>query len=176
VLRWIRTQEDWRAAFTALRPATQQIWRAFSAAQQSQFLRHARRYWDVHRHRMPAAIADELQQLCNSGAVGVQRGDARLAALSGRYDAVVLCTGPDDAALRSAPPLARLISDGIACAGPHDMGIATDADTGQLLSADGRLVNGVFAIGTLRRGTLWESTAIPEIRTEAGRLAALVLR
>ncbi|MFM8644727.1 MAG: FAD-dependent oxidoreductase, partial [Actinomycetota bacterium] len=59
---------------------------------------------------------------------------------------------------------------------PHDMGIATDADTGQLLTADGRLVNGVFAIGTLRRGTLRESTAVPEIRTEARRLAALVVR
>lgn len=176
VLRWIRTQDDWRAAFTALRPATQMVWRSFTAAQQSQFLRHARRYWDVHRHRMSKVVADELQQLRRSGAVSVQRGDARVAALSGEYDAVVLCTGPDDAALRSAPLLARLISDGITCAGPHDMGIATDADTGQLLTADGRLVNGVFAIGTLRRGTLWESTAVPEIRTEARRLATLVLR
>ena len=176
VLRWIRTQDDWRAAITALRPATQRVWRSFSAAQQLQFLRHARRYWDVHRHRMSKVVADELQQMRRSGAVSVQRGDARLAALSGESDAVVLCTGPDDAALRNAPPLAGLISDGIACAGPHDMGIATDADTGQLLTADGRLVNGVFAIGTLRRGTLWESTAVPEIRTEARRLAALVLR
>jgi uncharacterized NAD(P)/FAD-binding protein YdhS len=176
VLRWIRTQDGWCAAITALRPTTQLVWRSFSAAQQSQFLRHARRYWDVHRHRMSKVVANELQQLRRSGAVSVQRGDARLAALSGEYDAVVLCTGPDDAALRNAPLLAGLISDGIACAGPHDMGIATDADTGQLLTADGRLVNRVFAIGTLRRGTLWESTAVPEIRTEARRLAALVLR
>ncbi|MFM7082154.1 MAG: pyridine nucleotide-disulfide oxidoreductase, partial [Actinomycetota bacterium] len=69
---------------------------------------------------------------------------------------------------------AGLINDGIACAGPHDMGIATDADTGQLIDSRGRLVADLYAIGTLRRGTLWESTAVPEIRVEAQRLAALV--
>jgi len=175
VLTWIRTRDDWRAAFGALRPATQRIWRTFDPEQQAQFLRHARRYWDVHRHRMSLSVANELQQLREDGAVSVRRGDAYLAATTDDYDAVILCTGPDDAALRDAPPLAGLIRDGVACAGPHGMGIATDADTGQLLTANGRAAHGLFALGTLRRGTLWESTAVPEIRTQARRLAALVL-
>jgi uncharacterized NAD(P)/FAD-binding protein YdhS len=55
------------------------------------------------------------------------------------------------------------------------MGIDTDADTGQLISASKLPVPDLYAIGPLRRGTLWESTAIPEIRTEARRLAALLL-
>ena len=175
VLTWIRSRDDRRAALGALRPATQRIWRTFDPEQQAQFLRHARRYWDVHRHRMSPSVANELQQLREKGIVGVRRGDAYLAATTGDYDAVILCTGPDDAALRDAPPLAGLIRDGVACAGPHGMGIATDADTGQLLTADGRAAHGLFTIGTLRRGTLWESTAVPEIRTQARRLAALVL-
>ncbi|MFM7047706.1 MAG: FAD/NAD(P)-binding protein [Actinomycetota bacterium] len=175
VMRWIRSQDDWRAALGALRPATQRIWRTFGPEHQARFLRHARRYWDAHRHRMSETVADELRQLREKGIVGVRRGDAHIAALTGEYDAVILCTGPDDAALRDAPPLAGLIGDGMACEGPHGMGIATDADSGQLIAADGRLVPGLYAIGTLRRGTLWESTAVPEIRTQARRLAALVL-
>ena len=175
VSRWIRSQPDWRAAFAALRPATQQLWRTFSHAQQSQFLRHARRYWDVHRHRMSAAVADELRRRITDGAVEVVRGDARALADSGDYDTIVLCTGPDDGALLRAAPLAALIARGTVCAGPHGMGIATDADTGQVVDARGGLVEGLYAMGTLRRGTLWESTAVPEIRTEACRLAALLL-
>jgi len=173
VVRWVRAQPDWRAAFAALRPVTQRLWRTFTDEQQAQFLRHARRYWDVHRHRMSPTVADEIARLRRAGLIAVHRGDARAFAESGDYDVVVLCTGPDDAALRSTPPLAGLINDGIASAGPHDMGIATDADTGQLIDARGRLVAGLFAIGTLRRGTLWESTAVPEIRVEAQRVAAL---
>lgn len=175
VIRWIRSHDDWRAAFNALRPVTQQLWRSFSEEEQSQLLRHARRYWDVHRHRMSETVADELRRLREKGIVDVRRGDAHIAALTGEYDAVILCTGPDDAALRDAPPLAGLIGDGMACEGPHAMGVATDADTGQLIAAGGRLVPGLYAIGTLRRGTLWESTAVPEIRTQARRLAALAL-
>ncbi|MFM8993594.1 MAG: FAD/NAD(P)-binding protein [Actinomycetota bacterium] len=175
VATWVRAQPDWRAAFAALRPVTPRLWRTFSDEQQAQFLRHARRHWDVHRHRMSLTVADELARLCRAGVVAVHRGDARAFAESGDYDVVVLCTGPDDAALRSTPPLAGLINDGVSCAGPHGMGIATDADTGQLIDSHGRLVAGLYAIGTLRRGTLWESTAVPEIRAEAQRLAALVL-
>ncbi|NBV82237.1 MAG: hypothetical protein EBR63_03020, partial [Actinobacteria bacterium] len=76
--------------------------------------------------------------------------------------------------LRSAP-LAGLVADGSVCAGPHGMGIATDADTGQVHDAQGRHVDGLYAIGPLRRGTLWESTAVPEISIEARRLATLLL-
>jgi uncharacterized NAD(P)/FAD-binding protein YdhS len=54
------------------------------------------------------------------------------------------------------------------------MGIDADPDTGQVCDEAQRLVGGLFAIGTLRRGTLWESTAVPELRAQAGRLAAVL--
>ena len=34
---------------------------------------------------------------------------------------------------------------------------------------------GLYAVGPPRKGTLWESTAIPEIRTQAAEVARLVL-
>ena len=174
VSRWLRAQPDWRAAFAALRPHTQRIWRGFSSAQQSQFLRHARRHWDVHRHRMSQTVADELHDRLRDGRVRVVRDDARALATTRDFDRVVLCTGPDDTALLQQAPLAQLVADGVVQPGPHGMGIDTDPDTGQVCDASQRLVGGLFAIGTLRRGTLWESTAVPELRTQARRLAAVL--
>lgn len=173
--RWIRSQSDWRAALAALRPATPRLWRTFSERHQAQFLRHARRYWDVHRHRMSASVASSLDGYRRAGLIVVERGDARARAESGSFDMVVLCTGPDDSALIARPPLANLVADGLVAAGPHGMGVATDADTGCIVDQRGRLVGGLYAVGPLRRGTLWESTAIPEIRGEAQRLAVHLL-
>ena len=175
VLRWIRTQPDWRAAFGALRPATPHIWQGFTPRQQAQFLRLARRYWDIHRHRMSADVAHELAHMQATDAIVVRRGDGRQLAESGVFDAVVLCTGPDDAALLTTPPLRALVDAGVICPGPHGIGVHTDAVSGQVKSAAGSPVAGLFAIGPLRRGTLWESTAVPEIRDQAQQLATLLV-
>ena len=175
VLRWIRTQADWRAALGALRPATPHIWQGFTPRQQAQFLRLARRYWDIHRHRMSTEVAHEFAHRQATGAIVVRRGDGRQLAESGTFDAVVLCTGPDDAALLTTPPLRALVDAGVICPGPHGMGVNTDAVGGQITSAAGSPAAGLFAIGPLRRGTLWESTAVPEIRSQAQQLAKLLV-
>ncbi|MFL6003250.1 MAG: hypothetical protein ACJ72P_10615, partial [Nocardioides sp.] len=47
--------------------------------------------------------------------------------------------------------------------------------SGQVVGADGVPVPGLYAVGPPRKGTLWESTAIPEIRTQAAEVARLVL-
>jgi uncharacterized NAD(P)/FAD-binding protein YdhS len=175
VLRWIRTQADWRAALGALRPATPHIWQGFTPRQQAQFLRLARRYWDIHRHRMSTEVAHEFAHRQATGAIVVRRGDGRQLAESGTFDAVVLCTGPDDAALLTTPPLRALVDAGVICPGPHGMGVNTDAVGGQITSAAGSPAAGLFAIGPLRRGTLGESTAGPEIRSQAQQLARLLV-
>ena len=41
---------------------------------------------------------------------------------------------------------------------------------GRPLPADGTPAHGLRVIGTLLRGTLWECTAVPEIRTMAAKL------
>ena len=175
VLHWIRTQPDWRAALGALRPATQHIWQGFTPRQQAQFLRLARRHWDIHRHRMSAAVAGELAHMQATDAIVVRRADGRQLAESGAFDAVVLCTGPDDAALLTTPPLRALVDAGVICPGPHGMGVDTDAVSGQVRDVAGSPVAGLFTVGPLRRGTLWESTAVPEIRDQAEQLATLLV-
>ena len=51
------------------------------------------------------------------------------------------------------------------------MGFATDRDGALLGSSGGRL----FTLGSLRRGDLWESTAIPELREQARALASRIV-
>ena len=108
-------------------------------------------------------------------AIVVHSGDGRQLAESGAFDAMVLCTGPDDAALLTTPPLRALADAGVICPGPHGMGVDTDTVSGQVKSAAGSPVAGLFAVGPLRRGTLWESTAVPEIRDQAQQLAMLLV-
>lgn len=175
VSRWVRDQSDWRAALTAIRPRTQAIWQSFSEAQQASFLRHARRYWDVHRHRMSIGVADELRLAQCNDKIRVLGGDARQLATESKWDAIILCTGPDDAALLKEAPLESLASEGHVCIGPHGMGIDTVPVTGQVRNHAGQTPHRIYAVGPLRRGTLWESTAIPEIRSEAEKLALHLL-
>jgi len=68
LLRWLRERarmaeasgSTWRAAVDALRPASQDIWQSLPKAEQRRFLRHARVWWDVHRHRMAPAVAARI--------------------------------------------------------------------------------------------------------------------
>ena len=45
----------------------------------------------------------------------------------------------------------------------------------QVLGADGAPVAGLWTLGALRTGTLWESVAMPELRGQAARLAEAAL-
>ncbi|MDO9396717.1 MAG: hypothetical protein Q7T71_09250, partial [Herbiconiux sp.] len=53
---------------------------------------------------------------------------------------------------------------------PLLLGIDT-LDGGELVGESGRAVPGLYAVGPPRKGTLWESTAIPEIRNQAAAVA-----
>ena len=70
--------------------------------------------------------------------------------------------------------LRQLLADGLARPGPHGLGFDCAAD-GALLAADGRAQPWLCAIGSLRLGNLWESTAIPDLRVDAAMLAPRLL-
>ena len=57
---------------------------------------------------------------------------------------------------------------------PLQLGLAGTPE-GELLDEEGRIVPGLYAVGPPRKGTLYESTAIPEIRSQAAEVAGLVL-
>ena len=186
ILRWIRSHDDWRAALTALRPHTQRLWQAMTEKQRRQFLRLPMRYWEIHRHRMAPEIAAELHDHVRTGTIAVSAARPAAATLkdggritlsdafgtsSGPFDYVVLCTGPSDDVRRSTGLLGRLVTSGTAAPGPLGFGVDTDPVTGALRDVAGSSVANVYCIGTMRRGTLWETTAVPELRAQAVILA-----
>ena len=86
-------------------------------------------------------------------------------------DAVINCTGPAGSPVGTG---SALIDDLVArgFARPHPLGLGLDTgDRGALRQADGELSTSLFTLGWLRRGELWESVAIPEIRVQAGEIA-----
>lgn len=184
--------DDWRAVLDALRPSTAALWASLPIAERRRFLRHARRYWDRHRHRIAPEAAETLVRMGESGKLRIHAG--RLDALfcdgknvvswfrvggsdqreSVRVARIINCTGPSTD-LRSSrdPLLSSLRATGRILPDALGLGLATAAD-GAVLRGDGTPDASMFAIGPLRRGDLWESTAAPEIRTQAAALAGLL--
>jgi uncharacterized NAD(P)/FAD-binding protein YdhS len=182
-----RGARDWRAAIDSLRPVTHGLWRALPITEQARFARDHARLWEVHRHRMATPVAARVRALRADGRLGVRAAtverveplpDRRIAAvLDGRreaFDAVVNATGPDLDVRRGGDPLLTgLLEAGHAAVGPLGLGLRTDRD-GALIRPDGREPATVYALGALRRGELWETTAVAEIRCQAADVAAVI--
>jgi uncharacterized NAD(P)/FAD-binding protein YdhS len=181
-----RTQGDWRPAMDGMRPHTARLWSMLCDECRREFLRTDALLWDTHRHRMPRVTAASIARMRADGALTVAAahvlevedvGGALLVQLSDgtsrRVAHVVNCTGPQPSVAHSRDPLlTSLLAAGHACAGPLDMGLATDAE-GRVRAADGA-VGAVWTLGALRRGELWESNAIPEIRSQAVAVAQAI--
>ncbi|HEY1416896.1 MAG TPA: hydroxyacylglutathione hydrolase, partial [Myxococcaceae bacterium] len=94
------------------------------------------------------------------------RGSRALTVL--RVDLAIPTTGPVMDVRALEDPLVRsLLASGQAHPGPHGLGFAT-SEQGAVL---GPLQDRLWTLGGLRRGDLWETTAIPEIRMQARALA-----
>lgn len=179
---------DWRSVIDGMRPVNAALWQSLDARGRRQFLRHLRWLWESARHRMAPASAAALQQLFDEGRLQVRaarvtgvdgNGPLQLALRDRRRqtvdtlqaDLVIQATGLDTAVAYSGHPLlSQMLADGLACADPLQLGVAARPD-GNLVGADGTPRPGLYALGSLLRGNLWECTALPEIRVAAHHLA-----
>jgi uncharacterized NAD(P)/FAD-binding protein YdhS len=180
--------DDWRRAVDSLRPISQQIWIALDEPQRAEFLRSYRNQWDTHRHRVAPTVAADLARWLEEGrfavsAAHIERvesvaGGARLriVAREGEWvvDHIVVAIGPDADAMAS-PLLGAAIRDGLMRPGSQGISIDVDPATGRVLDADGATTLPAFAMGALRKGALWETLAIPEIRAQAADVARRLL-
>jgi uncharacterized NAD(P)/FAD-binding protein YdhS len=184
---------SWHPAVDCLRADAQARWSGLALSERRRFLRHVRPFWDVHRHRMAPEMGRLVEQLRESGALTVVAGrlqsfrlvgegvEATFRPRGGREDRmlrvhrVVNCTGPYTLLQRSTNPLTQsLLASGLAR--PDELGMTYDAnEEGTLLNREGLPQAGLYALGPLLRGGLWESVAIPEIRVQAERLAQRLL-
>lgn len=188
--REVAAGRPWQGVMDALRPHVQALWTSLDDAAQRRFLRHLVRHWDVHRHRIAPEVARQLEEAAESGLLdrlaghlvdiepGVRMGIAwrpRGGCGVARFEADVLVNalGMDKRIDGGSDLLGRLCARGLLRPGPHRIGAATVGE-GVPLGADGAPVGGLWTLGALRVGDLWESIAMPELRGQAARVAAAV--
>ena len=182
----------WPSVINALRPRTVELWRALPRPEQKRFLRHVRPWWEVARHRMPASSAGLVAELTAKGQLTTLRGRMRTIVDADdhlevgihergagdrvlRVARVLNCTGAESNYRKLADPLVRhLMRRGLAHADALHLGLATDAH-GRLEDARGATPHALYTLGPCRKGSLWETTAVPEIRGQAAALAKRIL-
>ncbi|MBN8549095.1 MAG: FAD/NAD(P)-binding protein [Deltaproteobacteria bacterium] len=180
----------WRDLIDALRPSTQKIWNRLPSRSKRSFIRHLRPFWDSHRHRVPVESLSVLLDLKQNGRLTSIKGrvlshakssagvtltvQTRGRASTTRFDSVFDCRGLwTDLRASRCSLLDSIIRSGTAHYDELALGLRTDKN-GKLLSAKGTPL-AIYTLGSLRRGELWETTAVREIRTQARLIAESIL-
>jgi len=176
----------WQRVFDAARPAIASFWHRWTIGQRTQFLRHLRAIWDIHRHRMADRIAAVINELLWNGKLTITAGRVLATdqykngltavirprsekALTVDVDAIINCTGPDLDIRHSAHPLLAHISrQGFVRSDPLGLGIETR--DGAAVNAEGTISDWLFVLGPPTRPAWWEITAVPEITVQIDRL------
>ena len=185
--RWLRkrgAELGWRGAVDSLRPHSHALWQALDEEQQKRFLRHARPWWDVHRHRIAPEVAAVLKRLIGEGRLEIvagriksmREGNRELVAgiqrrgtseTRERHFALgVNCTGPLGAIGRSEDRVLKNLFDA-GLARPDWLGMGLDVDGKSRVTGAERL----WAVGPLTKGRFWEIVAVPDIRGQVADVA-----
>ncbi len=174
-----------------LRPFTSRVWQSFSVEEKTRFLREYRTRWNVIRHRVGQSIHQQVTAAQGAGRLQVL--PARVGDLSSAGERlrltidtkegrrtleagwVINCTGPLESYQQAKSTLYQNLFDrGLVQADDMDMGIKVGANFG-VLDGGGIVSPYLFAIGPMLKGSLWETTAVPELRIQALRAAEAIL-
>ena len=170
---------NWRAVIDGMRPNNWKYWQTLSERDRERFLTHLRSFWEIHRHRMAPEIAERLDELQRQGRLTILKGKVdRISPVTNgiqvssgeqdlRFDQLYNCTGPTGK-VSSWPSklIQQLIRDQVITLDSGCRGINFESG-GWIDSPE----SGLCVIGHPRKGLLWESTAVPELRVQAANLA-----
>ncbi|MFB0488572.1 putative NAD(P)/FAD-binding protein YdhS [Methylobacterium sp. OAE515] len=168
----------WQPVLDSFRKVLPDVWNALPAAEQRRIVRRLLPFWEVHRFRIAPQIAAGLAQAGAEGQLSVRRAsviglalaadgrlEAELRAGSAterrRFDAVVLCTGPERDVSRN-PLVAALLADGTARLDAVGLGLAVDRRS-RVLGAAGVPQPGLYAFGPMTRGSFGEMSGATDI-------------
>ena len=196
LVRWFRKMTriaqqrggDWRSVVDGIRPFTQELWQSLSIPARQRFLRHARTWWDVHRHRMAPEVEDFIGRAMSSGQLTILAGKLQSVQRSGcgalatirlrghsiteTFEAayIVECTGINPIPHNTTNPVLRSLFDN-GLARIDSLGIGLDATNDcALINTLGEPSTQIFAIGPLTRAAFWEIVAVPDIRAQCHQL------
>lgn len=185
---------DWRSVVDGLRPYTQSLWEELPEAEKRRFLKHARPWWDVHRHRMAPQVCARIQAAREAGRLNViaarvavvgedeggpairirRRGSSTPEMVS--IDYLIDCRGHSaDLASSTNPLLRELIERGTIRADALGLGVDV-TETCAVIDARGAASRRIFAVGPITMGRFWEIVVIPDIRLQVEKLATRLAR
>jgi len=183
-----RSGGDWRGVIDALRPFTARMWQSLPALEKRRFLRHLRSFWEIHRHRVAPEIDHLISYQLRSGQTRIHAGrivryEEGVYGVAVTYrqrrtgdhrhlfvDRVINCTGAETDCRKLNSPLVKQLRQG-GLIRPDPLGLGVDVDeNGALLNEHGAASDFLYAIGPPRKGALWETTAVPEIRVQVREL------
>lgn len=173
---------DWRSVVDAVRPYLPHLWGGLPLAERRRFLRHARPYWEIHRHRMAPNVAGRITAARERGQLTFHAGRLKTVARDGsrvlttysprgtdsrariETDILINCAGPESNFALIKDPLVRALLDrGLIRPDPLGLGIETTLES-EVIAADGTRLENLLALGPIARGNFWEMTAVPELR------------
>ena len=185
--RWLLNHAaavGWRAAMDSIRPHNQALWQSLDTSEQRRFLRHARPWWDVHRHRIAPEVAGRIRRLVQLGRLEIVAGRitdmwvtdgtldvaikrrGKAGTVDHQFALAINCTGPLGSISASGDGVLRsLFEAGLARADGLDLGLEVDGRS--RISGAQR----AWALGPLTKGRYWEITAVPDIRGQVAAVA-----
>lgn len=184
----------WQAVLDAYRSHLPAIWKNFDDNNRRIFLRFLRPYWEVHRHRMPTQSHHILTTMQQTGNLRVTAGrvlnwtyeadsvtllyksrtSQQLETIKAQY--VINCTGSNTNLQQSQIPIINsLLAQQLATLDAHGLGFLT-GEHGNLINANQQEQPTLHTIGSMRKATEWETTALHEIRHQAADLAQLLIK
>lgn len=168
----------WHPIVDSLRSVLHDVWNGLPPAERKRAVRRLLPFWEVHRFRIAPQIEAALTKARSEGRLRVRvaalvglsladdgRLDADLRSGTGtardRFDAVVLCTGPEREVARN-PLVAAMLAEGTVCLDAVGLGIAVDRRS-RILAPSGQPQPGLYAFGPMTRGSFGEMTGAPDI-------------
>lgn len=171
-----------------MRPHTQRIWQRFTLEEKKTFARHHAARWNILRHRIAPEIHAQIASAQLTGqlqihAANIERvesaGERVRVLLSNQKhlegDLVLNATGPQTHFVATKSVLLQnLLRRGLIAPDDMEMGIRIHPDH-TIVDRAGNPSPQLLALGPLLRGTYWETIAVPEIRSQAKRVAETLL-
>ncbi len=196
--RWVRQRSSetaWRDAVDSVRSRAHELWQSLSIDDQRRFLRHARPWWDAHRHRIAPQAGEIVERMIAEGRMEVLGGRVQsLVEADGGIEAVIRqrgaaandparhfavginCTGPLHAIARTRDPVLRSLLDS-GLAEPDALGIGLKVDDGvRVIGPQASPTQRLWAMGSLGKARYWEIIAVPDIRVQAEQVAEAIAK
>lgn len=179
--------KDWRILIDSLRPITTQLWKGLTIKSQKQFLRRLLPLWNQHRHRMATESEQILTNLIHKGKLKISVGmiekveigeigqfqiECKDKKMEAKY--LINCSGPEFILERQKNPLLQALVKK-EFVQPDDLGLGLKLQNNEKNILSGNNEGKMFGIGGLLFGELFETIAVPDIRSQGQSIANTIL-